>query len=265
MNELASAQLLESYLKTNPPPDSSAVRSRYNLQEAIHLLGELRIASALPQLLKLLSDSAHVDAVVQALEEIGDPQAAKPLVDLCQSIVDIEARTTRAQSKQPVIEENLAQSKLYWQILKALGKLPAPDSMALLKQAAHDFAPDKREQSLSSLISCFDINAGILKRKEIMESIKQALADPSSGVRVTALRGAAQIEAHELIDQIVESFDASEISIGKESSQTLALLWSKGYSGSVKSALSAKLERESDIYRRKKISDFLDAQARNVT
>lgn len=250
------AELLRGYLQASGGPDD--LHAECNRRQAIHLLGTLKIQAALPDLLDMLNSRRQpLESVIQSLQNLGDTSAAKPLVALSKSLVDLDDRCSRQASKQPVAEENDADTKTYWQILKALGNLPTPDSMALLLQSTEDFAPDKREQALLSLISAFTIDQSAMKKQHVAEAIEKGLSDSSCGVRVAALKGASQLDCHQLINLILESFDAREISVSRQTNQTLTDLWNQGHAQVVEDALQTKLKRESDQFRRKKITDFL--------
>ncbi len=258
-NSPETAELLRRHL--NPSTSQTKSWSECNQRQAIQLLGELRMQSAFPDLLNMLEKGiGPLETVIQSLEDIGDVAAAKPLVTLANRLVEVENRTNKPTSKQPVAEEHEAEAKSYWQILKALGNLPAPVSMTLLVTATRDFAPDKREQALASLTSAFKKNPQLIRKTEISELLKKGLSDQSAGVRVVALNGVAQLDCIELLDSVLDLFDAREISVAKQTKQTLSSLWQQGHKKKIESELQAKLKKEPDEFKRKKILEFISSE-----
>ncbi|HEY9678228.1 MAG TPA: hypothetical protein V6C76_09475 [Drouetiella sp.] len=229
-----------------------------NQRYAIQLLGELQMQSALPDLLKLLAQKPKsMEQIIQALEDLGDTAATKDLVALANQLVDVKERAERILSKNPVAEEKERDSKIYWQILKALGNLPAPNSVALLTTAVKDFAPDKREQALLSLISVYEQDNSLMSKTTVSEILKSSLSDPASGMRVAALDGVARLNTIDLIEPVLDLFDARETSVAKQAKQTLTMLSMQGNEGKIEKELKARLEKETDQYKRKKISEFI--------
>ncbi len=258
-NSPETAELLRRHL--NPSTSQIKSWSECNQRQAIQLLGELQMQSAFPDLLNMLEKGiGPIETVIQSLEDIGDVAAAKPLVNLANSLVEVENRNNKPTSKQPVAEEHEAEAKLYWQILKALGNLPAPVSMTLLVSATRDFAPDKREQALASLTSALEKNPQLIRKTEILELLKKGLSDQSAGVRVVALNGVAQLDCIELLDLVLDLFDAREISVAKQTKQTLSSLWEQGHEKKIESELQAKLKKEPDEFKRKKILEFISSE-----
>jgi HEAT repeat protein len=258
-NSPETGELLRRHL--NPSTSEIKSWSECNQRQAIQLLGELRMESAFPDLLNMLEKGiGPLETVIQSLEDLGDVAAAKPLVTLANRLVDVQSRTNKPISKQPVAEEYEAEAKSYWQILKALGNLPAKESMTLLANATNDFAPDKREQALASLTSAFEKNSQLMPKKEVSELLKKGLSDQSAGVRVVALNGVEQLDCIELIDLVLDLFDAREISVAKQTKQTLSRLWEQGHGKKIESELQARLKKEPDEFKRKKILEFISSE-----
>ena len=132
--------------------------------------------------------------------------------------------------------------------------------MTLLVSATRDFAPDKREQALASLTSALEKNPQLIRKTEILELLKKGLSDQSAGVRVVALNGVAQLDCIELLDLVLDLFDAREISVAKQTKQTLSSLWEQGHEKKIESELQAKLKKEPDEFKRKKILEFISSE-----
>ncbi|CAN5349840.1 hypothetical protein BH10CYA1_BH10CYA1_17070 [soil metagenome] len=253
------AKLLRENL--NPDNWQNNSWSACNQRHAIHLIGELKVQQALPDLLTMLDKGiGPVDVIVEALEEVGDISATQQLVAMVSRLVDLDDRVNKLASKQPVAEEKEAEAKTYWQILKALGNLPAPNSMTLLTTATNDFAPDKREQALASLISAYEKNSSLMSKTSIQEVLKKGIADSSSGMRVVALDGVARLNIIELLDQVLDAFAAREISVAKQAKAALSELWAQDHADKIKSEVQTKLKKETDEFKRKKLQEFLDSE-----
>lgn len=257
-----TTQLLLKNLNVDNTQNKSL--SACNQRHAIHLIGELRVQEALPELLTMLDKGVGpVDVIVESLEELGDVSATKQLVAMVGRLVDLDDRVSRLASKQPVAEEKDAEAKTYWQILKALGNLPAPNSITLLTTATNDFAPDKRERALTSLISAYEKNSALMSKTSIQEVLKKGIADQSPGIRVVALDGVARLNVIELLEQVLDAFAAREISVTKQAKAALSELWAQEHSAKIKSEIQARLKKETDEFKRKKLQEFLDSEQAN--
>ncbi len=255
-------KLLLKYLKADDAQNKSW--SACNQRHAIHLIGELKVQKALPELLSMLDKGiGPVDVIVESLEELGDVSATKQLVAMIGKLVDLDDRTARLASKQPVAEEKEAEAKTYWQILKALGNLPAANSITLLTTATNDFAPDKRERALTSLISAYEKNNSLMSKTSVQEVLKKGIADSSAGIRVVALDGVARLNVIELLEQVLDAVDAREISVSKQAKVALSELWAQDHSAKIKSEIQARLKKETDEFKRKKLQEFLDSVQAN--
>ncbi|RTL39836.1 MAG: HEAT repeat domain-containing protein [Candidatus Melainabacteria bacterium] len=248
----------------NPTATQNAAWAACNQRHAIHLIGQLKIQSALPELLNMLDKNAGpTDAIIESIEQLGDISATKQLVAMVGKLVNLDDRVNRLPSKQPVLEDNAAETKTYWQILKALGNLPAPNSMTLLTTATNDFAPDKREQALSSLISAYEKNSSLMSKTAVQDVLKKALSDPSTGIRVVALDGVGRLNKGELLEQVLDAFDAREISVSKQAKSTLSKLWAAGKSTDIEKEIQTRLKKEHDEFKRKKMEEFLASEKSN--
>jgi hypothetical protein len=250
------AKLLLKWLK--PDASQNTVWSACNQKHAIFLIGELKIQEALADLLNMLDKNiGPTDAIVEAVEKLGDVSATKQLVAMVGRLVDMDDRINRPASKQPVVEDKESESKTYWQILKALGNLPAPNSMTLLTTATNDFAPDKREQALASLISAYEKNNSLMSKTSVQDILKKGISDPSPAIRVVALDGIARLQKIDLLEQVFDAFDAREISVTKQAKSTLSALWTGGHRSKIESEVQTRLKKEGDEFKRKKLQEFL--------
>jgi hypothetical protein len=256
-NTAETAELLRKYL--NLSAAEPVAEAECNQRHAIQLLGELKLHSALPDLLAIIeTKSGLVDLAIEAIEKLGDSSASTALVALANRLCNLDQRTTRPLSKNPVAEDKEAEAKTYWQILKALGNLPAPNSMTLLVRCTNDFAPDKREQAVTSLISAYEKNRGLMSKTTIIDLIKKALADQSASLRVVALDGAARLDLIEPLEQILDLFDARETSVAKQAKKTLSTLWELAHKSKIEPELQARIKKETDGFKRKKLVEFLE-------
>ena len=161
-------------------------------RSAIVLAGRLKQADASSQLLKSLHEKNDLEQVIEAIGALGDPKLAHDLVQLARRTVDVKDRTSRVLSPQPVAEDDEQSAKTYWRILRSLGNLPAPDAVQLLVEAVGDFAPDKREQALLSLIQIQSLQPSLVSHNQANQAIEKGLHDANASMRVAALIGAGK-------------------------------------------------------------------------
>lgn len=229
------------------------------LRHASKLAGYYGLRDAVPFLLQLATPrSPALDAAIEALGEIGDASAVPHLVNLIDQLVDLEERTARTASKQPVFEDNPAASRSYWHILRALSRLPAADSAECLLRASHDFAADKRQQALSSLVAVG--NSGQLAEPmvaRVASRVVEALHDPSPSVRVSALQGVGGLRLSGVLTDVVRLANARETSVWRQAAQTVRQLHADGYKAEVERALSDGVVGERDHFKRQRLQNLL--------
>jgi 16S rRNA A1518/A1519 N6-dimethyltransferase RsmA/KsgA/DIM1 with predicted DNA glycosylase/AP lyase activity len=225
----------------------------------MNLAAHYKLKSAEPFILPHLNlDSYFLDEAIEATATIGGAETAPRLVQLINQLVDIEDRTNRPLSKQNVFEEKAAQAKTYWLGLKALGNLPYDQSADLLLKATHDFAPDKRQQALASLVHIATDSAVSDRRQQIVDSVRAGLADPAPSVRVAALSGVEKLAVLDLIPEAVRMTSAKENAVVRQARRTLAHLAQDGHGALVTQSLKSALASERDAFRRQRLGSLLD-------
>lgn len=75
-----------------------------------------------------------------------------------------------------------------------------------------------------------------------------------------ALDGVARLNMIELLEQVLDAFDAREISVAKQAKAALSQLWAQNHAAKIKSEVQAKLKKETDEFKRKKLQEFLDSE-----
>ena len=226
------------------------------LRHAVRLAGELNLDET-GHLLKLLAtDVPFSEETVQALGSIGDKEAAQPLIDLANSIFSVTERANLPKSQQPIAEDNPKKAKLYWQILRALGHIGTDTSVDFLLQACQDYAPDKRQQAMESLALLYK-DLSVPQKSTYTAIVDQALDDSSTQVRVAALAAVALLDDGQAVDRVLRLSGSQEVSISRQCLKTLAQLHQQGHKN-VALAVRAKLAGESDHFKRKRLSDFLE-------
>jgi HEAT repeat protein len=236
-------------------PSSETERS-LERRSAIVLAGRLKLADASAQLLKSLHEKNDLEQVIEAIGALGDPKLAPDLVQLARHTVDVKDRTNRVLSPQPVAEDDEQSAKTYWRILRSLGNLPAPDAVQLLVAAVGDFAPDKREQALLSLIEIQSLQPSLVSHNQANQAIEKGLSDANASMRVAALIGAGKGQSLANLSPIIDALNSREMSVSRQSQEALSYLW-KHDSAKVAAALAEKLEKESDSFRKQRISDLI--------
>jgi HEAT repeat protein len=229
---------------------------------AIELAGDLRLAASVPSLIQILQpDQPLLDAAVEALGQIGSSEAVAPLVLVADKLVKISDRTALPLSKQPVNENDPSASKSYWLILKALGSSGTTESIRYLLSAASDYAPDKREMALSSLIRLYESESTAKALSEftpqIRAAISTALDDPSASVRAVALLGVIALTDGDSIEAVIRLTDSPEISVSRQAYVTLEHLSVQGFGASINTAGQERLKANSNTHWARQFSQFL--------
>ncbi len=236
------------------------LRKDHEFRHAIKLAAHYQLEEAASAVIEELNpDSTYLDESIEAIASIGSADAAPHLVRLVEQLVDVDDRITRTPSKQPVFEENPVQAKSYWQALKAMGSFPQDESVSCLLKCSHDFASDKRQQALASLIDTGS-NSEIKTKYGLAISgiVKNALDDPAAPVRVTALSGVQKLTLLDLIPNAVKMSGAKEASVSRQATKTLSLLAESGHATEVSTALKTSIAVEKDSFRRQRLNSLLD-------
>jgi hypothetical protein len=231
------------------------------LRHASKLCATFNLADAAPYLIPVAApQSRAVNEAIDALAQLHALEAAPHLVQLAGQIVDVDERTAKMPNKQAVFEDNPAAAKTYWHILKALACMPTSDTIEYLLKASRDFAADKRQQALASLI-CVG-SAAELKTTyatPVKDRVSEGLADPSPQVRVAALQGVAELQLFSLLPEVVKLTQSRETSVWKQATSTVKRLHADGFSGQVEESIGTAAARERDQYRRDKLRSLLDS------
>ncbi len=240
-------------------PASGGSDDQGELRHAVYLSGELKVATALPMLLSLLRpDVPLVDEAIDALGRLGDARAVEPLTKLVEAMVDNEDRDIGTLSQYPVEEEDSVGARRYWAILRALGNLPPTDAgVSLLLKASRDFAPDKRQQALESLVASLSQGTAGDITEEIKLTIRAAMHDPSVPVRMAGLGGIARFQLIEDLESVIKTSEAREVSLRNKAFETLRSL-SSNHGSAVTASVQSRLKYEHDPHRRKRLENFLE-------
>ena len=229
-------------------------------RHALKLAAHYKITEAASEVERHLQlESPLLDDAVEAAATIGGAGATERLVLLVSQLVDLDDRTSRQLSKQPVFEENVESAKTYWLTLRALGHLPTEESAQTLLKATRDYAPDKRQQAFAALIQIAQ-DSSVKQRHgaEIESAIRAGLADPAAAVRTTAITGVEKLQLLSLIPEAVRLTAAKENSVVRQARRSLAHLAQDGQSELVTKSLKSALSSERDTFRRQRLSMLLD-------
>ena len=222
----------------------------------IEMVGEFKDESQVGILEELAAqeDLLYTNSAIDALGKIGVSSAAGPLIQIANRLVNQDERATKAASAQPVAEENLQESVTYWHILNALGNLKSEHSFDFLNSAVQDFAPDKRQKALASLVSVGKaLTLSQEKQSAMRAHLVDAFKDPSTLVRQTAIESAAVLGDPALIEEVAAMTNARETSLWKEASRALKTLSKEGHKEKVLTELNKRLAGTSDQTRRDRI------------
>lgn len=229
-------------------------------RHALRLTAHYRIADAAPYVQKHLTrQSALLNEAIEATATIGGAGAAQQIIELITSLVDLDERTSKPLSKQPVFEEQPAEAKTYWLALKALGNLPTQETLELLLKATRDHAPDKRQQAYAALVQAAQ-NQELFgaNNNRITDAIRTGLSDPASAVRVAALTGVEKLSLLDLVPESVRLTAAKENSVVRQARRTLAHLAQDGHATLITQSLKTALAAERDTFRRQRLGMLLE-------
>lgn len=222
----------------------------------IEMIGEFKDDSQVAKLEELASreDSLYSDFAVDALGKIGNSSTSEKLIEIARRRVNIDDRSTKAASAQPVTEEDPQASLTYWHILNALGNLKSDQSFDFLLSAVQDFAPDKRQKALTSLVSVGkSLSLPADKSTAMREHLLKAFKDPSTQVRQAAIESAAVLGDPSLIEEVAAMTNARETSLWKEANRALKTLSQQGHKDKVLTELNKRLQSTNDQTRRDRI------------
>lgn len=222
----------------------------------IEMIGEFKDEAQIAILEELAAqeNSLYADYAVDALGKIGVASASEKLIQIAKRLVNPQERATKAPSAQPVAEENQQASLTYWHILNALGSLKSDRSFDFLLSAVHDFAPDKRQMALTSLVSVGkSLSLAADKQKAMRQNLMDAFKDPSTQVRQAAIESAAVLGDPSLIEEVAALTNARETSVWKEANRALTTLSQQGHKDKVLTELNKRLQGTSDQSRRDRI------------
>lgn len=253
-----TADIIVSFLSDESRTSNDALGQ---MRHAAHLAGKLGVIDASENLEHVLDNSSPItNEAVEALSLLKDKQCVPKLIALLNKSVDLDARTSRSLSAQPVIEEDGQAALTYWTILKALGTLSTKESFTILFKATNDFAADKRQMALESLLSVIAANPALVEGDNCAKLIEQALNDPSASVRVVAYKAVGQLGLANLIGKTVNAVcQSKEPSIKRQAKATLLKLASNGHGPAVSAALEQKLKTEFDPYQRQDLEKLLSS------
>ena len=223
----------------------------------IALSGEFKNESQIAKLEELASHENYLyaDSAIEALGKIGVSTSAEKLIQIAHRLVDKKTRSAKALSAQPVVEESQQKSLTYWHILSAMGNLKTDASFDFLLSAVSDFAPDKREKALASLISVGkELNLSADKKAAMHESLIEAFKDPSNLVKQTAIESAAVLNDAALIEEVATMAQAKETSLWKEAHRTLKSLAKTGHKEAVMAAVKKRIDASGDSTRRERLT-----------
>lgn len=228
------------------------------MRHVIWLSGRLGVAQSVSFLKQMLVlKYAYINDAIETLGLLGDPQAAQQLVKLARETVDMEERKTRARAAQPVDEPDRPAARRYWLIIKALGNIPDREGLDFLLEASEDYAPDKREQALTSLVSAYSRLKPDNIEPLVHKAIERGLKDRSSTVKIAALDAVVRLETLDLIPLVVKQANVKLSSVSRKAISVMTELAGRGNREAVENAVRAHLKTEFAPNKKKKLKEFL--------
>ena len=258
--EIESLILALGAASPNTAIDSEPSTTSSALRHGLKLTGEIDLQEN-SQLLSSMLENEHAlpyrNEMIEALGRLGNGQSAPQLVKLANQLVNVTSRTQMPQSASPILESDLEAANSYWYILKALANLPHSQSLEFLLLATGDYASDKREEALASLVKLCAASDFSADKTAVKVAVAKALNDPSTQVRLQALQGVAKLNLGEQIAAVTRMINAQEISVSKASFDTLVSLVSSGHKSAVAAALTDIKKTTSSTVKIKRIDEFL--------
>lgn len=237
-------------------PDKKAIEAiSFDQAAAIELIGELPAVDLAKYLLPFLSlNSKYLDEALVASKHISDTNLSQAIVRLVSELVDLDNRCQRVKSAIPVFEDNPQAAKSYWLALKALSAQNGPEVYDLLLKCLDDFAPDKREVALESLMSIVshDQPTQILKVK-----VMDMLNDGYVPAKLQAIRAVGVLNDPDMISYLLPLLNAKEASVSREAAISLEILAGSGHKAAVVTALEIALKSTKDVYLHDKLNVLL--------
>lgn len=201
----------------------------------------------------------YTESGIDALGAIGSEQSVQKLIALAKTLVNPESRATRAHSPQPVVEDQPEDTDAYWHILKALGHLKYEKSFDFLLSAVQDFAPDKRQQALSSLIKVGSaINLSSEKKAQMHSYLSNSFKDVAASVKHAAIESASLLPTPEVIEEVANMTASKETSLWKESTRVLKEMAESGHKVLVLKHLEKAASATKDQNKRERMLSFAE-------
>ncbi|MBC7999605.1 MAG: HEAT repeat domain-containing protein [Leptolyngbya sp.] len=225
------------------------------------LIGQYRMTQHLSRVeeLAVQENGFYAESGIDALGAIGSEQTVQKLIKETKALVNLESRATRAHSAQPVVEDQPENTDAYWHILIALGHLKYEISFDFLLSAVQDFAPDKRQQALTSLIKVGSAITLSADKKALMQTqLTNSFKDVSVSVKQAAIEAARLLPTPEIIEEVALMTASKETSLWKESTRVLKELAESGHKGVVLKQLEKAAQATRDQTKRERILTFAE-------
>lgn len=236
--------------------DSSKPHEQRN---SIILAGDLKQTDSVDQLLRFLQkDFVFLDETIDALGKIGDNRASEPLLKLASQLVDLDERTSKGISAQPLLQDHQPEIKTYWRILQNLENLSNQAALDFLVKQSADVAPDKRLAALNSMVA---VKYAMPKAPmaKVAERLGVLLTDPSLEVRTKAVAGIGTLGIKNEIPRLAQLTSAKEVSFARQVFQTLSELARSGHKVEVEAALRQKLKSVMDPHLSHKLNTLIES------
>lgn len=256
--KLASSHTVDWVLQCLNKIDPASPDADGFARHTIKVVGDLQIQAGAEILKRLIRPGfIRLDEAIETTGKLGEISVVGSLIDLANKTVNIDERTRQALSKQPVNEEQPSQARTYWMILTALGNLPDEQSIDFLIRCSQDFAADKRQQALASLLSAISKPSPSEKQlQQISMLLESRLQDPATPVRITVLSGISQLGLISLLPAVAKLLNNRESSLSRAAYQTLQGLHSSGFAPKVINQLQQCSRSEFDSVKRQQLIDF---------
>lgn len=243
------------------------------LIHSLRLAGQFDILKTRETLLKLLQEchnklsTKELNNVILALGKLSNEKEenAKSLIAFARKLVNFDERINLTKHKQPVLEENTARIKTYWETLQALGYIVSDNAANFLVDALQDYAPDMRASALESIVRIYEKSPEINLSISLIDILKNGLTDPSPLVQLAALSGIRGLipskfiddEANAIIDNIIPLINAQENTLSKQAISCIDDIVTNCHTIDSKTILKNKVKSIKEEEKKKSILDIV--------
>lgn len=258
IRDISNAEHYESVRRTLAEPAFESAPAQTQFEHALTLASRFKLHELAPYLIPLVPRGfPALPQLLECIGSLGDPGGAPIIARLVEQTVDLDKRCSQPLAANPVIEADKELADVYWSALQALGCLPDPAAVEILRQAVNDYAPDKRERALLSLQAVMLHDELKTYPVNLEQLIRERISDPATGVQAAALLAVANHRFVSLAPEVLKALQSNERSVQKQASETLRHLALEGSGTMLEPYLIESLRKERSVSGKQRLSQAL--------